>query len=183
MGIIFAVIGNSGAGKDSVIEEVKKMFPGTIKELKIPRRVITRAGSDTEMYEHVEKGLFQEMRASGEFILEWESYNHHYGIRREVFDWVEEGHPVMMNISRTVVKSAREMFPNMKLIFISVPLEVTAERIIERGRESYTEVLNRVVRAQDLQEYENADLVVDNVGDLQETSRKVLNFVLESIKA
>ena len=54
----------------------------------------------------------------------------------------------------------------------------TADRIIGRGRESYKEVLTRVVRAQEHQDYKDADLVVDNVGNPEETSQKVLNYVV-----
>lgn len=181
MSKLFVIIGNSGAGKDTIIEKVQKKWPSQYKKLKIPIRVITRQSADIEKFESVDNETFHRLRASGEFILEWESYKYFYGIRCEILDWLNDGHPVLVNISRKVVRYARDKFPNMKVIFIRVPLEVTAERIIERGRESYKEVLNRVVRAQDHQEYENADLIVDNVGKLEETSQKVLDFMLESL--
>ena len=177
----FLIIGNSGAGKDSVIEEVQRRFPSHYKKLMLLRRVITRKGSDTEKFESVDTETFRKLRESGEFILEWESYEHFYGIRREVLDWLDAGHPVLLNISRTVVQTAREKIPDAKVIFIRVPLEVTADRIIERGRETYKEVLNRVVRAQEHQDSEGADFVVDNVGNLGKTSQKVLDYILESI--
>ncbi len=181
MSKVFIIIGNSGAGKDTVIEEVQKRFPTQFKKIKIPKRVITRQDSDTEKFEPVDKETFFKMRQSCEFILEWESYDHFYGIRHEVQDWLNDGHPVLMNISRKVVHKAREKFPDLNVIFIHVPLEVTADRIIERGRESYKEVLDRVVRAQKHQDYEGADLIVDNVGNLEETSQKVLDYILESL--
>ena len=177
----FLIIGNSGAGKDSVIEELQRRFPSRYKKLMLPKRVITRRGSDTEKFESVDTETFYRLRESGEFILEWESYETFYGIRREVLDWLEEGHPVLLNISRTVVQTAREKFHDVKVIFIRVPLDVTADRIIERGRESYKEVLNRVVRAQEHQDYKNADLIVDNVGNLEETSQKVLDYIVASL--
>jgi ribose 1,5-bisphosphokinase PhnN len=86
-----------------------------------------------------------------------------------------------LNVSRNVVQTAREKFPDVRVIFIRVPLDVTADRIIERGRESYKEVLSRVVRAQEHQDYEGADFIVDNVGNLEETSQKVLDFLVESL--
>lgn len=181
MSILFIIIGNSGAGKDTIIEEVHKRFPPQYKKVKIPKRIITRQGSDTEKFKPVDKETFAKMRQSGEFILEWESYEHFYGIRHEVQDWLNAGHPVLMNISRKVVFTAREKFPDAKVIFIRVPLKVTADRIIERSRESYKEVLDRVVRAQEHQDYEGADLIVDNVGKIEETSQKVLDYMLESL--
>ena len=70
----------------------------------------------------------------------------------------------------------------MKVIFIRVPLEVTAERIIARGREPYQEVLSRVVRAQDHFENSGADIIVDNIGELEKTTQKVLDFILDTIR-
>ena len=181
MSKVFLIIGNSGAGKDTIIDEVLRRFPPHYKKLQVPKRVITRQSSDTEKFEPVDTETFYKLRESGEFILEWESYEHFYGIRREVQDWLDAGHPVLLNISRNVVQTAREKFPDVRVIFIRVPLDVTADRIIERGRESYKEVLNRVVRAQEHQDYEGADFIVDNVGNLEETSQKVLDYLLASL--
>ena len=181
MSKVFLIIGNSGAGKDTIIDEVLRRFPSHIKRLQVPKRVITRQSSDTEKFESVDTETFYELRESGEFILEWESYENFYGIRREVLDWIDAGHPVLLNISRNVVQTAREKFPDVRVIFIRVPLDVTADRIIERGRESYKEVLNRVVRAQEHQDYEGADFIVDNVGNLEETSQKVLDYLVASL--
>ena len=181
MSNVFLIIGNSGAGKDTIIDEVLRRFPPHYMKLQVPKRVITRQSSDTEKFEPVDTETFYKLRESGEFILEWESYEHFYGIRREVMDWLDAGHPVILNISRNVVQTARETFPDVRVIFIRVPLDVTADRIIERGRESYKEVLNRVVRAQEHQDYEGADFIVDNVGNIEETSQKVLDYLVASL--
>jgi phosphonate metabolism protein PhnN/1,5-bisphosphokinase (PRPP-forming) len=106
MNKVFLIIGNSGAGKDTIIDEVLRRFPSHYKELRVPRRVITRQSSDTEKFEPVDTETFYKLRESGEFILEWESYEHFYGIRREVHDWLDAGHPVLLNISRNVVQTA-----------------------------------------------------------------------------
>ena len=174
----FLIIGNSGAGKDTIIDEVQRRFPSHYKKLKVPQRVITRKSSDSEKFESVDTETFHKLRESGEFILEWESYDHFYGIRREALDWLEAGHPVLLNVSRSVVQTARKTFPGTRVIFVRVPLDVTADRIIERGRESYKEVLTRVVRAQGHQDYKDADLIVDNVDNPEETCQKVLNYLV-----
>jgi len=89
MSKVFLIIGNSGAGKDSIIDEVLRRFPSHIKKLQVPKRVITRQSSDTEKFESVDTETFYKLRESGEFILEWESYENFYGIRREVLDWLD----------------------------------------------------------------------------------------------
>lgn len=182
MSILFLIIGNSGAGKDSIIKSIQEKFPPKVYELKVPRRVVTRQSSDTENFESVDTETFHRLRESGDFVFEWASYEHFYGIRKEIIDWLKKGHPVMVNVSRNIIEQAKQKFPNAKVIFIRVPLEISADRIIERGRESYEEVLNRVVRAQEHQNYEDADLIVDNIGKIEETSYKVIKFMLKSIK-
>lgn len=179
LSILFLVIGNSGAGKDSLIKAVRGNFPEGFGPLMIPRRVVTRdATYDAEVYESVDVDTFQTMKDEGEFILDWESFENYYGIRKEVLDWLEEGHPVMINISRSVVEHAKGIFPRVKVIFVHVPLEVTADRIIDRGRETFEEVLDRLVRAQDSQEYQSADLAVENEGDLERISKRVIGFMI-----
>jgi len=177
----FLIIGNSGAGKDTIIEEVQKRFPAGYKKLKVPKRVITRQRSDSEKFESVSKETFQYLRETGGFILEWESYDHFYGIRHEVQDWLKAGHPVLLNVSRKVIQTAREKFPGARVIFLRVPLGVTADRIIERGRESYKEVLTRVVRAQDHQDNQEADFILDNVDSPGKTSQKVLDYIVKCL--
>ncbi len=51
MSKVFLIIGNSGAGKDTVIDEVLRRFPSHYKKLKVPKRVITRKSSDSEKFE------------------------------------------------------------------------------------------------------------------------------------
>jgi ribose 1,5-bisphosphokinase len=182
MSILFLVIGNSGAGKDTVIKAVLEKYPPQKKTLKVPRRVVTRKISLTEDFESVDVDTFLKLKEEDELILDWASYDHYYGIRREINEWMKSGHPVMVNVSRNIIESARERFPKVKVIFIRVPLDITADRIIERGRESYEEVLDRVVRAQNLQDFHNADLIVENVGKIEETSQKILEFIIDSIK-
>ena len=161
---------------------MRNYYPEGFGSLKIPRRVVTRDTTyDVEKYESVDVDTFLAMRERGEFILDWESFENYYGIRREVLDWLEEGHPVMINISRGVVEIAKGVFPHVKVIFVHVPLEVTANRIIDRGRETFEEVLDRLVRAQDSQEYHGADLVVENQGDLDRISKRVIGFMITEL--
>ena len=182
LSILYLIIGNSGAGKDSLIKAVRSNYPEGFGSLKIPRRVVTRDTTyDAEVYESVDVDTFLKMRNEGEFILDWESFENYYGIRKEVLNWLEEGNPVMINISRSVVEYAKGIFPRVKVIFVHVPLEVTADRIIDRGRETFEEVLDRLVRAQGSQEYQAADLVVENEGDLERISKRVIGFMIYEV--
>lgn len=179
MSKLFLIIGNSGAGKDTLIKEVAARAPNKIK---IARRVVTRATSDIEDYESVNTDEFFKIKESREFILDWESYDTYYGVRKEVENWLKAKHPVMINVSRQVIDLVKEKYPGTKIIFVRVPLTVTTERIIERKRETYEKVLDRVVRAQDQQDYNDADLIVENIGNIEETSKIILDYILDVLE-
>lgn len=174
---LFLIIGNSGAGKDSLIRAIQKNYPSTIKKPKIPKRVVTRRSSHTEDNESVGVDTFIEMKEAGAFVLDWQSYDNYYGVRTEIQDWLEDGYPVIVNVSRDIIEKARSIFPNMKVVFVRVPIDITVNRIIDRGRESYEEVLERVVRAQEHQDYPGADFKINNVRSLEETSKLIIDYI------
>lgn len=183
MGKLFLIVGNSGSGKDSLISEVQKHFPNNLKAIKVPKRVITRPPSpDTEDFESIDEKEFLELKEQGEFVLEWHIYELYYGVRKEILNWLNEGHPVLINVSRNIVEYARERFPGMKLIFVRVPYEITAARIKDRGRENDELLKRRLKRAKDNQEYPDADFVVDNSGELEEAGKKMLEYILSELK-
>ena len=134
-GTLFLVMGNSGSGKDSIISGAIKKYPGNLKEVYQSRRYITRQTSEFEDNYFITPEKFKEMQNQGKFALKWEIYGLDYGIPIEIEDFLEKGHPVIINVSRTIVKEAREKYRNVKVIFVSVPFEITYQRIKDRKRE------------------------------------------------
>ncbi|MHA1340549.1 MAG: phosphonate metabolism protein/1,5-bisphosphokinase (PRPP-forming) PhnN [Promethearchaeota archaeon] len=181
---LFLIVGNSGSGKDSLINEVVKNFPKDLPEVKVPKRVITRPPSpETEDYESVDEETFLKMKENGEFALDWHIYGLYYGVRKEILDWVKNKHPVLINVSRKILDEAKKKFPNVKIIFIKVPFEITAQRIRERGREDEEMIKERLERARKNQDCPQADYVVDNSGDLEEAGKKLLEIILSELNS
>ncbi|MFX1600465.1 MAG: hypothetical protein ACFFB6_07700, partial [Promethearchaeota archaeon] len=92
------------------------------------------------------------------------------------------GHPVVINVSRTIVKEAREKFENVKVIFIEVPFETSYQRIKDRKRESEDLLKARIERARLNQKFPDADFIIDNSGDLDDAVNQFLNYILKFIK-
>ena len=183
MGKLFFIVGNSGSGKDSLVQEVIDMYPPTEKEIKIPVRVITRPPSpETEDYESIDDATFLKWDKEEKFALTWFIYGLHYGIRTEIFEWLELGHPVIINVSRKIIESARKRFKNLKVIFVHVPFEITAARIKDRGREDKEAMQARLERARKNQNLPSADFVVDNSGDLKIAAKTMLDYILSELK-
>ena len=177
-GILVLVVGNSGSGKDSIISGVVKRFPPNLKKIHLTQRYITRPASETEDNIATTPEVFKEMSLQKKFALEWHIYDLDYGVPIDIDDWLKKGHPVIVNVSRTIVKKARCIYRNILVVFIKVSFEITFQRIKERARESGKLLQERIQRAKDNQTFPDADFIVDNSGDLDDAVNNFLSFLL-----
>ena len=86
----------------------------------------------------------------------------------------------MVNVSREIIPRARSTIPNLKVIFVSVPLEITLQRMRSRRREAESEqsFQQRLHRAKANQTLKGADFIVDNSGSLDMAAKKLLSYLL-----
>ncbi|MFX1410916.1 MAG: phosphonate metabolism protein/1,5-bisphosphokinase (PRPP-forming) PhnN [Promethearchaeota archaeon] len=180
-GTLFLVVGNSGSGKDSIINGVSKKYPLGLKKLHVVKRYITRPPSETEDNYFVSSNDFNRLIEQGKLAFKWNIYGFDYGIPIEIDDWLKEGHPVLVNVSRTIVQEAREKYENIKIIFIEVPFKITLQRLKSRERENEQGLHKRIERAQNNQTFPSADFTVDNSGDLEDAINQFLEFLLKNI--
>ena len=181
-GVIVLVVGNSGSGKDSIISEAVKRFPSNLKEIHLTQRYITRPSSKTEDNIAITPKIFKEMSLQKKFALEWHIYDLDYGVPIDIDDWLKKGHPVIVNVSRTIVKKARSIYRNILVVFIKVPFEITFQRIKERARESGKQLQERIQRAKDNQTFPDADFIVDNSGELEIAIDQFLSYLIRVVK-
>jgi phosphonate metabolism protein PhnN/1,5-bisphosphokinase (PRPP-forming) len=180
-GILFLIVGNSGSGKDSIISAVIEKYPLNMIKMYAPKRYITRAPSEFEKNISITPEEFREMDRNGKFALKWHIYNLDYGIHIEIEEYLKNGHPVIINVSRTIVNEARKKYKNIKVVFIEVPFEITYKRIKNRKRESKDLLKERINRARKNPKFPDADFIVDNSGDLDNAVNQFLNYLLEVI--
>jgi len=179
-GQLFLIVGNSGSGKDSLLEEVMTRWPASAKALKISRRYITRPAHKSEPFVPVTPQDFEGLRQQGKFCLNWHVYDTHYGVPMTTIKWLKEGDLVIVNVSRAIIPQARQLVPDLKVIFVSVPLESTLQRMTSRNRESLNDpgFKQRLARAQENQTLTDADFVVDNSGSLKAAVDELLGYLL-----
>lgn len=179
-GTLFLLIGNSGSGKDSLINWVFENWPSNVQAPIIPTRIITRPPSpETEEFDSISEDKFQDLSKAGAFTLQWKSYNIYYGVKAEIEDSIAQGRSVLVNVSRQIVEETRSRLPNVCAIFVKVPLHITEARIRDRGREEGADLEERLERARQNQDFPGADYVVDNSGDLENAGRQLLKILLE----
>jgi ribose 1,5-bisphosphokinase len=121
------------------------------------------------------------MKKIGKFALTWHIYDLDYGISKEIEKWLKKGHPVIINVSRTVVIEAKQKYGNVKVIFIEVPFEITLERIKDRKRESRELLDERIERARNNRRFPEADFIVDNSGNLNDAITQCLNYLVKVV--
>lgn len=139
--MIFAVVGPSGAGKDTLLSGALACRP----DLHLVRRVITRPSeAGGEDFEGVTDAEFQTRLAQGAFALTWDAHGLRYGIPH---DQITRPNDVVFNGSRAALPQAVRVFPNLRVILVTAPDAVLAARLAARGRESVGDIAARLSRA------------------------------------
>ena len=171
---IFAIVGPSGVGKDTLLEAVAKRCPA----VHLVRRVITRpqkAGG--EDFERVSEAEFEARRARGEFALSWRAHGLHYGIPASVHEVLAGGRPVLFNGSRAALAEAARTFPDLTVVHVTAAPDVLAARLSGRGRETPSEIEKRLERAS-ISLPEGLRMVeIDNSGPLENAVARLVDLV------
>jgi ribose 1,5-bisphosphokinase len=139
--MIFAVVGPSGAGKDTLILGAL----AARSDLRLVRRVITRpVEAGGEDYDGVSEPEFTLRLDRGEFAHHWQAHGLHYGIPR---DQVIGPGDVIFNGSRAALPDAVRVFPGLRVILVTAPAATLAARLVARGRETQPDMEERLTRA------------------------------------
>lgn len=174
-GVFVAVVGASGAGKDSVLDVARNSFTGD-PTMYFPRRVITRPKGPGEDHLAVSDTEFQRLAVEEYFVVSWRAHGLAYGIRQETLDRVTAGAIAVVNTSRTVLSELPLRFPRSAVVRITASDEVRRARLQRRGREEGGEVSARMLRPDPAPDYP-VDLTVVNEGSVQESGRLLTEFL------
>lgn len=142
-GRIFAVVGPSGAGKDTLMAAAHIARP----DIALVRRVITRPESaGGEDFEGVTEAEFALRLAAGQFALHWRAHGLNYAIPESELAPMPRA-PLLFNGSRAALPAAAARFPDLVVIRVTAPSAVLIERLLARGRETREDIEARVQRA------------------------------------
>jgi phosphonate metabolism protein PhnN/1,5-bisphosphokinase (PRPP-forming) len=145
-GCLVLVVGQSGAGKDSILREAAIRLRGD-RRFVFPRRFVTRmADRSAEDHVTISEMEFALAVGDGAFALWWRAHGNGYGIGRSIDPDLAAGRTVVINCSRTVVADALRRYPNLLVVEVTAPLDILHARIVARGRESDADAWLRVRR-------------------------------------
>lgn len=180
-GKLFVVTGPSGAGKDSVINQVKEQglqFGQVVTTSTRPMRSTEKEG---DPYYFVDTTVFRQYIDAGEMI-EWaEVYGNLYGCtKKEVQQKLAENSVVIVKVDPQGARSYKAMVPDATTIFIMPPsYEYLEKRLVNRETDSREVIQQRLETAQ--RELENLldwdYLVVNEEGKLSEAADEVLQII------
>lgn len=176
-GQLIYLMGPSGAGKDSVIDHARASLAalGVI----VAGRVITRSAEAVGEKAHsVSRQQFAMLKENGAFALDWQANGLSYGIPVEVDSWLAGGSSVLVNGSRAYLETAREKYPDLIPVLLTVSEDVLRTRLESRGREGRDEIAQRLARSQRLAaEISDGVYVLDNGSTLDAAMERLFEIL------
>lgn len=143
-GILFLVVGPSGAGKDTLIAGAREKLKQRADIVFTPRYVTRQTPPDGEDELPIGKDAFEAQRKAGDFLLSWTAHGLGYGIPGTVDQDLKAGRAVVANVSRTVIERARSDFPPVRVLYVTATPEALGKRLRARGRETPAEIEERL---------------------------------------
>lgn len=146
-GAFVAVVGPSGAGKDTLLRHASERLAAD-GSVHFVRRVITReADGATEDHDTLSPVAFERARADGAFALCWEAHGLSYGLPVALDDDIGAGRTVVANVSRSILPALKARYRNVAVVFVTASAETLTRRLMARGRESAEDVEARLARS------------------------------------
>ena len=135
---LFVISGPSGVGKDTILNQMKKIYPSNHYVVTVTTRKKRVNEIDGKDYFFVTNEKFQDMIDSNEF-LEWATvYNNNYGVpKNQVFLALSENKNVIIKADIQGAKTIKNTIDGTTTIFINPPdISKLADHLSSRMSES-----------------------------------------------
>lgn len=180
-GRLFVLSGPSGCGKGTVCN----MLLERNKNLKLSISATTREKRvgevDGQTYFYLSKEQFENLIKNDELLEYNQGYSgNYYGTpKKYVFDQLEKGFDVLLEIEMNGAKNVKKKYPESIGIFLSPPsLDELLKRLRGRGRESEELIQERFLLAKEeilrVDEYKYA-VINDNLDDAVRQIENIIN--------
>lgn len=143
-GQLIYVVGPSGSGKDSILQELALDLP---PDCHIMQRFITRlTPTETEVAHSLSRQDFEYKEQRGDFALSWRANGLAYGIDKGLDQYLQQGKKVLVNGSRAHWPQVYQRYAKATLVIIEVRPELLQHRLEQRGRETAGQIKARLKR-------------------------------------
>ncbi len=180
-GVFVAVVGPSGAGKDSLISYARGRLAGEAA-IEFVRRVVTRLSDGaTEDHDSLSEEEFGAAEARGAFALSWRAHGLSYGLPAGVDRGIEAGHVVVANLSRAVLPSLCRRYAQVVVVEVVAPPEILAGRLAGRARESAADAAARLARQASVDASDATVVTLDNGGALEIAGERLVALLRKAL--
>jgi ribose 1,5-bisphosphokinase len=181
-GTMIAVVGPSGAGKDSLIDFARRSLAGN-DGIAFVRRFITRdADAGSEDHHAVSVAEFEAMRDAGRFAVHWGAHDLHYGIPADTLAALADGKTLIANGSRAAIADFHKAYGKLLVVAVTADPAVIAARLKTRGRENDASIARRLARAQQDWHVDCCAAVIDNSGALAVAGAEFVKLILQTAR-
>lgn len=175
-GVLVAVVGPSGAGKDTLMEAARAALARD-ERITFIRRTVTRpAEAGGEDHLPLTREAFLQARDAGGFALWWEAHGLLYGLPRAALEGaLAAGRTAVANLSRRALEQAAAHHP-LRVLEITASPAILAVRLAARGREGAADVARRLARQAPLPSGLPVETVM-NDGSVAEAAAQVVRVL------
>ncbi|MGV8833443.1 MAG: phosphonate metabolism protein/1,5-bisphosphokinase (PRPP-forming) PhnN [Devosia sp.] len=175
-GTFVAVVGPSGAGKDSLIGFARERLEAK-GLIHVVRRVVTRpADGDSEDHDSMDEASFAAAENAGAFALTWGAHGLRYGLPIGLEDDLNAGRVVIANLSRAMIPTLLQRYVDAVVVAVSADRDVIERRLALRGRETAQSIQTRLDR-QGSDTLPASTVRIDNSGSLEQAGMQFVRLL------
>jgi ribose 1,5-bisphosphokinase len=172
-----AIVGPSGAGKDSLMRAAQARLNND-PDIVFVRRIVTREADGSEAHDSADAETFAALEQAGAFALSWNANGLSYGLPASLFDDLAAGRVVVANVSRDSIGEARRRFRRSMIVHVTASLDMLRERLARRGREREEERDLRIARSLLREQGLQADIRIENNGALDDAAERLVQVLM-----
>lgn len=147
-GILLVVSGPSGAGKGTICNAIREIYPDLNYSISMTTRAPRRGETEGVSYYFRTNEQFEKLIQEDAFLEYAQVYDHYYGTpKKYALDLIEKGQSVLLEIDIQGAMQVKERYPKGVFIYIVPPsLEILSGRLHQRGTDSEDVIQRRLAQ-------------------------------------